>query len=140
MKKRKDWRPRLRGFLAKHEATPFSYDSALGMDCGAFAGGAVSAMSGHNPHAAVAGQYTTLEGAMKALRALGYDDHIALTADALEEIDPAFATYGDIAVLEGPDGPSLGVVLDAHIEVRGHEGRALRPLTDAVRAFRVPDE
>ena len=73
MKKRKDWRPRLRSFLAKHADTPFSYDPAEGMDCGAFAGGAVSAMAGINPHKQVAGQSTTREGAMQALQALGVD-------------------------------------------------------------------
>lgn len=140
MKKRKDWRPRLRAFLAKHADTPFSYDPAEGMDCGAFAGGAVSAMAGVNPHKQVAGQYTTREGAMQALQALGHADHVAFLASVLDEVDPMFATLGDIAVVEGDDGLALGVVLGPQIEVRSHTGRMTVPVTDAVRAFRVPDE
>ena len=134
MQKLVDWRPRLRGFLAAQADAPFAYGSA---DCGAFAGGAIEAMTGENPHAKVAGKYKTMAGALRALKRLGHDDHVAYTASLLTEIEPLYATFGDIAVVDSPDGPALGVVVGAHIEVRAPGGRGVVPMTDAVRAFRV---
>ena len=134
MQKLVDWRPRLRAFLAAQAEAPFAYGSA---DCGAFAGGAIEAMTGENPHAKVAGRYKTMAGALRALRRLGHKDHVAYTASLLTEIDPLYAAFGDIAVVNSPDGPALGVVTGPHIEVRAPGGRGVVPLTDAVRAFRV---
>ena len=134
MQKLVDWRPRLRGFLAAQADAPFAYGSA---DCGAFAGGAIEAMTGENPHAKVAGKYKTMAGALRALKRLGHDDHVAYTASLLTEIEPLYATFGDIAVVDSPEGPALGVVVGAHIEVRAPGGRGVVPMTDAVRAFRV---
>lgn len=134
MQKLVDWRPRLRAFLAAQTEAPFAYGSA---DCGAFAGGAIEAMTGENPHAKVAGRYKTMAGALRAIKRLGHDDHVAYAASLLTEIDPLYAAFGDIAVVNSPDGPALGVVTGPHIEVRAPGGRGVVPLTDAVRAFRV---
>lgn len=134
MQKLDDWRPRLRAFLAAQAEAPFAYGSA---DCGAFAGGAIEAMTGENPHAKVAGKYKTMAGALRALKRLGHEDHVAYAASLLTEIEPLYATFGDIAVVDSPEGPALGVVVGAHIEVRAPGGRGVAPLTDAVRAFRI---
>ena len=132
--KRETWKADLRSFLAAQADAPFAYGSA---DCGAFAGGAIEAMTGENPHAAVAGKYKTMKGALRALKRLGHEDHIAYAAAILDEIDPLYAQLGDIAVVDSPEGPALGVVVGAHIEIRTPEGRGVVPLTDAMRAFRV---
>lgn len=137
MQKLPDWKPRLWSFLAETANVPFSESATDGFDCGAFAGGAVEAMTGENPHAAVAGKYKTTKGAMRALKRLGHADHVAYAASVLTEIDPRTALFGDVAVVDSPDGPALGVVIGPHIEVRAPSGRAVLPLTDAVRAFRV---
>lgn len=134
MQRRNDWKPLLRAYLAAQAEAPFAYGSA---DCGAFAGGAVEAMTGENPHAKVAGKYKTMAGALRALKRLGHDDHVAYAASLLTEIEPLYAAFGDIAVVDSPEGPALGVVVGAHIEVRAPGGRGVVPLTDAVRAFRV---
>ena len=135
MKKRDDWKQRLRAYLAAQSDVPFSYGQN---DCGSFAGGAVEAMAGENPHVLVAGKYKTMKGALRALKRAGHEDHVAYAASVLTEIDnPLFAQFGDIAVVDSPEGPALGVVVGAHIEVRAPHGRGLVPLTDAVRAFRV---
>ena len=129
-----DWRSRLRKYLEDNTNTPFR----LGLyACGSFAGGAIEAMTGENPHAAVAGKYKTMAGALRALKRLGHEDHIAYAASVLDEIDPLYAQFGDVAVVDSPEGPALGVVIGAHIEIRTPEGRGVVPLTDAVRAFRV---
>ena len=132
--KRETWKANLRSYLAAQADAPFAFGS---VDCGAFAGGAVEAMTGDNPHAAVAGKYKTMAGALRALKRLGHEDHIAYAASVLDEIDPLYAQFGDIAVVDSPEGPALGVVIGAHIEIRTPEGRGVVPLTDAVRAFRI---
>ena len=132
--KRDDWKPRLRSYLAAQADAPFAYGSA---DCGAFAGGAIEAMTGENPHAKVAGKYKTMAGALRALKRLGHEDHIAYAASVLNEIDPLYAQIGDVAVVQAAEGHALGVVVGAHIEVRTPAGRGVVPLTDAVRAFRA---
>ena len=131
--KREDWRPRLRAYLARPDAG-FSWGDR---DCGGFAGGAVEAMTGENPHSLVAGKYRTMKGALRALQRKGFADHIAYAASVLDEIDPMFATWGDIAVVQGDPGLALGVVTGAQIEVRTPQGRGVVPLTEAVRAFRA---
>ena len=132
--KRDTWKADLRAYLAAQADAPFEMGR---VDCGSFAGGAVKAMTGENPHAAVAGKYKTMKGALRALKRLGHEDHIAYAASVMDEIDPLYAQFGDIAVVDSPEGPALGVVVGAHIEIRTPEGRGVVPLTDAVRAFRV---
>ena len=134
MQRRNDWKPRLRQFLDEQGDKQFQFGQ---QDCGSLAGGAIEAMTGENPHAKVAGKYKTMAGAIRALRRLGHEDHVAYTASLLTEIDPLYAAFGDIAVVNSPDGPALGVVTGPHIEVRAPGGRGVVPLTDAVRAFRV---
>ena len=129
-----DWKPRLRAYLAAQAETPFAYGE---FDCGAFSGGAVAAMTGENPHTKVAGRYKTMAGALRALKRLGHEDHVAYAASVLTEIDPLYANFGDIAAVLTDEGPALGVVTGPHIEVRSPAGRGVLPLTDAVRAFRV---
>ena len=135
MKKHETWKQDLRAYLAEQADQPFVFGR---VDCGSFAGGAVEAMTGQNPHAKVAGKYKTMKGALRALKRAGHEDHVAYAASVLTEIEnPLFAQFGDIAVVDSPEGPALGVVVGAHIEVRAPHGRGLVPLTDAVRAFRV---
>lgn len=139
--KRDTWKADLRAYLAAQADAPFLWSGAEGgHDCGSFAGGAVEAMTGENPHAAVAGKYKTMAGALRALKRLGHEDHIAYAASVLDEIDPLYAQFGDVAVVDSPEGPALGVVIGAHIEIRTPEGRGVVPLTDAVRAFRVREK
>lgn len=137
MQRRDDWKPRLRAYLVAQADAPFVWGGIDGCDCGSFAGGAVEAMTGENPHAKVAGKYKTMQGALRALKRLGHDDHVAYAASVLTEIDPLYAQWGDIAAVPSDEGLALGVVIGAHIEVRTPQGRGVVPLTDAVRAFRV---
>ena len=132
--KRETWKADLRAYLAAQAEAPFEFGR---VDCGSFAGGAVEAMTGENPHAHLAGKYKTMAGALRALRRGGFADHVEYAASVLTEIEPLYAQFGDIAAVPGDDGPALGVVVGANIEVRTPQGRGLVPLTDAVRAFRA---
>ena len=128
-------RKRLIEYVSKAARTPFEWGTH---DCALFAAGAVKAQTGKDPARGLRGRYSTAAGAMKHLRKLGYDRIEDLAAERLEEISPAFAQVGDLAVLDG-DGEigALGVVQGERIYVLHPDGLALMPLMSARRAFRV---
>ena len=132
--RRSDWREALTAYLVGTAAEPFVPGKA---DCALFAAGAVKAMTGQDFAHGFLG-YRTTKGGLKKLMAKGYADHVALAASVLEEIPPAFAQVGDVAVVPGDDGTdALGIVQGEMIYVSAPAGRGLVPLTSATRAFRV---
>jgi hypothetical protein len=129
-----DWKSRLTAYLAAK--APLLIEPGV-HDCALFPAGAVEAMTGVDLAAEWRGRYTTFEEGFKALNAAGYLDHIDLVARHFEEIAPAFAWAGDLAVVDGPLGPSLGVVQGEGVYVLTGTRMGLLPLTHATRAFRV---
>lgn len=134
-KRSPDWQLRLMQYIAERARTPVD---PAGPVCAEFAAGAVEAMTGQPLGIQWRGKYRTVSAGLKALKAGGYADHIALVADMFDEIPPAFARPGDIAVLPGDDGiAALGIVQGSHIYVQSAGGVGAVLLTDAIRAFRV---
>ena len=132
--RRPDWREALTAYLIETAGVPFAEGQN---DCALFAAGAVKAMTGQDFARGFRG-YRTTKGGLKKLMAKGFEDHVALAASVLEEIPPAFAQVGDVAVVPGDDGTdALGIVQGEMIYVSAPTGRALVPLTSATRAFRV---
>lgn len=130
-----DWRPRLTAYLAETSHLGFRYGSN---DCALFAAGAVRAMTGHDPAAAWRGTYTTLEGGFKRLRKAGFRDHFALVEELFAEGEPAFAQVGDIARVDGPEGPALGIFTGETIACLTPRGLGHLPREAALRAWEVP--
>lgn len=106
-------------------------------DCALFAAGAVKAQTGRDPARGLRGRYRSAAGAMKHLRKLGHEDLGDLVAAQFQEIKPAFAQVGDIAVVDGDGMAALGIVQGERIYVLRPDGLGLVPLTTARRAFRV---
>lgn len=104
-------------------------------DCAIFVNGWVRMVTGEDHSRGLIGTYKTLEAGRAALRVQGLADHIALAASVLDEIPPAMARTGDLAVV---NGDALGIVSADVIFVLhphdglGHVGRML-----ADRAFKV---
>jgi hypothetical protein len=130
-----DWRPRLTAYLTQTAHEGFRYGSN---DCALFAAGAVRAMTGHDPAAAWRGTYTTLEGGLKRLMKAGFDDHVALVASLFQDVAPAFAQVGDLALVDAPDGPALGIVVGDTIACMAPQGMGHLPRQAALRAWTVP--
>lgn len=129
-----DWKSRLIAYLADAARIPFQPGVH---DCALFSAGAVFAMTGVDYAATWRGRYTTLNGGLRVLRKAGFADHIALAAMSFDEVHPAFAQVGDLAVLPSPGGNVLGVLRGETIYVLtpaclGHE-----PRERATRAFSV---
>lgn len=134
--RRRDWKARLTDFVVRAAREPY----ALGRhDCALFAAGAVEAVTGHDPAADWRGDYGSKTAGLRALRQAGHADHIAVAAALLEEIHPAFAAAGDIAVVaDDPTGASvLGVVQGEMVYVLRETGLGLVPRTAMTRAFRT---
>lgn len=129
-----DWKLRLIQHLGEAARKP--YEPGV-HDCALFSAGAVKAMTGVDHASRWRGRYSTLKAGQRLLRKAGFDDHIALAAAHLEEIAPAFAAPGDLAVLAHDLGPVLGVVQGENVYVLTLDRLGLLPLSDAVRAFRV---
>jgi len=137
MKRRHDWRPALLAYMQAVAPIPFQWGRH---DCALFAAGAVEAMTGEDFAAPYRGRYTTLLGGLRVLRRDGFADQAALTASLFEEIAPALAGVGDIAVVPEGDVIALGVVQGPRIYVVGPDvtGIGTVDLLRASRAFRVP--
>ena len=130
-----DWRGRLGAHLAAARARPFCYGT---YDCATFAAGAVGAVSGIDPIAALGIRYTTFASGRRALRAHGYADHIAVVHERFAAIPMAFARLGDLAVIDTNRGPALAVVGGAELLAPAPEhGLVAIPLDLAITAFRV---
>jgi hypothetical protein len=137
MRRLPDWNARVTVFLTQHARTPFRPGRH---DCALFAAGCVEAMTGEDPAAAFRGRYSTLAGGRRVLRRAGFADHVALVASLFDEIAPLMAQVGDIAVVNSPEGPALGLVAGADIVVPAPQGLGAVSLMAARRAFRVPAE
>jgi len=135
MNRHQDWEVRLVEYVVPLMGADFQFGR---LDCALFASGAVQAMTGADLARGYRG-YRSMATGLRKLREAGHEDHIALAASLLEEVPVAMAHRGDIAVVEGDEGPALGVVQGEMIYVlRPSGGVGLVFLTDALRAFRVP--
>lgn len=132
-----DWHRRLDEFVGSAAGYRFWPGKH---DCGLFAATAVMVQSKHGIDFAAEfrGRYTTIEEGLSLLQAAGYADHVALAADKLNEVAPAMARLGDIAVVDsGAAGLSLVIVGGQHLvgPMPGMRGSVPRLL--AIRAFAV---
>lgn len=135
MKRFDDWEPRLVAFVLGRMQAQFAYGVD---DCALFAAGAVQAMTGVDLARGFRG-YRTLASGRRRLAERGFADHVALAAAHFEEVPPAFAHRGDVAVVEGDGGHALGIVQGEVVYVlQPVGGVGLVPITSALRAFRVP--
>lgn len=130
-----DWEPRLIGYVMPRMSDGFAWGRN---DCALFAAGAVQAMTGVDLAHGYRG-YRSLEGGLRRLKARGFEDHIALAASLLEEVPASLAHRGDVAVVQGDPGQALGIVQGEAVYVlRPYGGVGLVPVTEVLRAFRVP--
>ncbi|MDQ7775251.1 MAG: hypothetical protein Q4615_04710 [Paracoccus aminovorans] len=133
-----DWRARFAAEMDRQRRDPFAWgtqDCALGL-----AAGAVEAITGADLRVGWRSKYKTPAGALKAIKAKGFDSLPDLIASLLPEVPPAFADVGDIGVIEESDGAlghALCVVDASGLIVLTDAGHGRRPRADMIRAFKV---
>ncbi|TCP33279.1 hypothetical protein [Sphingomonas sp. BK235] len=100
-----EWEQLLHDYVADLEGAAFRWGE---LDCALFAAGAVLAQTGVDLAAAYRGHYSTARGSVRALRRFG-DGTLEATIDAaLPRIEPAFARRGDLVMVDGMAGVSIG--------------------------------
>ena len=128
------WQGRLVDYLASVSRRPF--DEAE-HDCALFTSGAVAAMTGVDHAAAWRGTYGSTTEGLRALKAAGHEDHVALVASLYPEVEPAFADAGDIGVVELGNWPLLGIVQGEGVYVVTEKGLGVVSRLLMTRAFRT---
>ena len=104
-------------------------------DCALFAAAWVLELTGRDLVPAAA--YDTLEAGQEMLRAAGHEDHVALAAAHLAEVDGWMrAREGDIAVVLDAGRSCFGIVGSDVVHVLTPRGLGHVPLDAAVRVFR----
>lgn len=126
-----DWHARLAAYLARTARTPFAYGRH---DCCLFVAGAIKAMTGQDPARGLRG-YRSLAGGLRKLRARGHTDYASLVRSHYPET--ASPRAGDIALIDTPEGPGLGLVHGLLIYAVAARGWGLVPLAQARAFFEV---
>jgi hypothetical protein len=132
-----DWRRRFADEIDRLWRTPFDWD---GHECViGLAGNMALAITGVDCAAEYRGTYKTAAGALKVMRAAGYENVADMVGAMLPEIHPSLAHVGDIAAIpmDSPFGFALGVVNGERILVLMPDGIGTVDLLDATRAFKV---
>lgn len=121
----------LNAYIEEVKATKFKPGR---FDCAIFAAGWVERLTGKDLAARWQWQYKSLKAGKQLLREAGIASHIDLAASEFDEVPPALAQIGDIAVLEDE---AFGIVAGETIYALRPDGVAIAHLTSAQRAFRV---
>lgn len=130
-----DWRARLQAYLEGGARREFAFGTH---DCALFAADALAAMTGVDLGERYRGRYSTMQGGLRLMVRDGFADHVALFRAHLPSGPVARALPGDLAVIETPDGLSLGVVQGAMIYCLQPSGvLGLVPLSDAIEVLTV---
>jgi len=135
--RRSDWRSQLSACVVKALKQPFEWGRH---DCALFAANAILAMTGEDLARGYRGRYRTAAGAARTLQKEGFGSSEALAEQLFDEIAPVLAVDGDICLVDGPEGPTLGIVLGEVIAAPGPESLRFLPRQSAVRAFHLPFE
>lgn len=107
-------------------------------ECALFAADWVLIVSGTDLAARWRGKYASIEDGRDLIAEAGYDNPVAIAAEALKEVSGWMqAEIGDIAVVEEAGEACFGIIGGAHIHVlRVQRGLDVVPLARAARVFR----
>ena len=124
----------LDAYLAKVRERKFRPGSH---DCGLFVAGWVKALTGKDHGKPFRGRYRSMRRGAELLAEAGHASHVDYVASLFEEIPPAFAQTGDLAVVEGD---ALGIVASDRVFVLRPDGLGHVSRLRMERAFTVSGE
>jgi hypothetical protein len=125
------WDDALMKVIADHAARPYQAGVS---DCFAMAMDGVGAVTGVRPYADV--RYSTDLGAARQMKRRGFADLQEAVAAVLPPRDRAILHRGDVAVIPGTVGPTLGLVVAGGIAWKNSRLQVL-PLSFATSFFAV---
>lgn len=133
--RRESWRVDFFEAIERHRPHPFAWGTH---DCAILTADCIEAVTGIDPAQGFRGHYSSRDETEALLRARGFDSPIAILASLFDEIHPAFATVGDVAIVPTRWGPATAPIAGSEIVVFSPGGpMGLAPMAEAVRAFRI---
>lgn len=130
---RTDLPEQLHAFIELRRNTPFAWGSH---DCALFAADWVESVTGSDPAKGIRGRYQTAIGAGRVMKREGGLEAIA-DSRLGERVAPKLAQRGDVVLLDGSHGPTLGVCLGVEAAAPGEGGLMLVPMRKAQAAWRL---
>lgn len=132
-----DWPERLHDAVQAARGESFAWGTH---DCVTWTFAVVAAITGVDHDADCRGTYDSRAGALRRMAEVfgcGLEDAVtSRLGDPLPT--PLFAQRGDVVAIDTDDGPALGICLGAELAFIAQDGGVtLRPITDAVKAWRV---
>jgi hypothetical protein len=146
MSKLPDWATRLDAYIAAAATMPFSYNSAMGLDCCSFTFGAIYAQTGIAVGLRFAGVYRTRRESMLTMKAycgkasLGLSIAQLMMEHGFERIPPLMAQRGDVLLTSRLAHGDFFGVLDLNgrdVLSVGTNGVRRVPLSVDCRAWRI---
>lgn len=124
---------RLQAFIESRRDTAFAWGSH---DCALFAADWVASVTGKDPADGIRGRYQTALGAGRVIKREGGLEAIA-DSRLGERVEPKLAQRGDVVLLDGSHGPTLGVCLGVEAAAPGEDGLMLVPMSRALACWRA---
>jgi len=137
MTRKPNWPELLPPFLAEKKDMPFDWQYN---NCCFFASDWLRILTGIDPATDLRAEITDLASAKKALLARGGVEQICedrCAANDWPEVAPNFAQRGDIATVDTPHGPAIGVVFGRNVAFAGKLGVEFIPISQTRRAWRI---
>ncbi len=140
-----NWESLLNAYILAAVSMPFSYNSALGMDCCRFTFGAIHAQTGIAIGTQFASMYSTRKEALATMRGFCGKPSLLLSIEKLmrehgfREIHPNFAGRGDaVLVPKTTGGEFLGIMdLNGRDVLSVGDGIRRVPVSIKCRAWRI---
>ena len=126
-----DWDQRLMAVIEAHESRAYQAGTS---DCFTMAMECIGAVTGVRPYEDV--RYKTDAKGLAVMRKRGFSDLSEALAVILPDRERGNVMRGDIAVMDGTAGPTLGVVVNGGIAWKSDRVRMI-PMTEARRFFAV---
>lgn len=132
-----NWHARLTHFILEVRNIPLIYGKH---DCMLFPAGAIWAMTGVDLAKEYRERYSTALEGMQLLRNAGYRSQYEYIRKNFEEVHPAFAKVGDIALVKNEKNVLVGGIIQGEgIFVLSNKGLILVQREKAVRTYKVGD-
>jgi hypothetical protein len=133
-----DWETALHAVLERHRTLSGAWGVS---DCWTLTMDAVEAMTGRKALPKLR-RYTTEAAGYRLFARQGFKTVTQALASAFEPCGVLSAGRGDIAVVDGPNGPSCGIVTPSGIAIKtiyadGTSALRFEPITAAIAAFKV---
>jgi hypothetical protein len=126
-----NWDMALMDVIERHQGAPYSAGVS---DCFTMAMECIEAVTGVRPYANV--KYRTDAKGAAIMRKRGFKGLDEAVAALFPDRPRGFVMRGDIAVMDGTAGPTLGIVISGGVAWKNDRVRVL-PLGEAVRFFAV---